>query len=295
MPLTILHTAAHPADAFDTVGGTLAHHIRRGDRVVVVVFSHGARSHAITTIEGRKHGKQAAGGGEDSLDQAIAEKRREVTEACAILGIEDVRFFDYDDHLLLVKEEYAISLARVIREVKPDVIITHSPFEQVGLTTTHRVCCDLTMLARSIAGGLMDDDSEPHRVGEVFFMHQHGETTIGDHVLPRFPEILIDVTDVVHLKVQALDRIGSQYYPGGLGRKMMETINGSHGLHMCVPYCEAFVRYYPAVHDHLPVCEHNLRIAREPMHDTYERLGKLIVPQVPSGNGRAQATKESLA
>lgn len=288
MPLTILHTAAHPADAFDTVGGTLAHHIRRGDRVVVVVFSHGARSHAITTIEKKKHD---TADGKDSLDEAIVDKRREVTEACAILGIEDVRFFDYDDHMLLVKEEYILSLARLIREVKPDVIITHSPFEQVGLTTTHRVCCDLTMLARSTAGGIMDDDTPPHRVGEVFFMHQHGETTIGDHVLPRFPEILIDVTDVVHLKVQALDRIGSQYYPGGLGRKMMETINGSHGLHACVPYCEAFLRYYPAVHDLLPVCEHNLRIAREPMEKTYDRLGHFIAPNVPIHPATGNATE----
>lgn len=284
--LTILHTAAHPADAFDTVGGTLAHHIRRGDRVVVVVFSHGARSHAITTIEQRKHG----GNGAATLEQAIEDKRQEVVEACRILGIDDVRFFEYDDHLLLVKEEYVVSLARLIREVKPDVIITHSPFEQVGLTTTHRVCCDITMLARSIAGGIMDDDSQPHRVGEVFFMHQHGETTIGDHVLPRYPEVLIDVTDVVHLKVQALDRIVSQYYPGNAGRKMMETINGSHGLHMCVPYCEAFMRYQPAVYDLLPVCEHNLRVAREPMAKTYDRLGAFIAPNVPL-NGQREESK----
>ena len=127
----------------------------------------------------------------------------------------------------------------------------------------------------------MDDDSQPHRVGEVFFMHQHGETTIGDHVLPRYPEILIDVTDVVHLKVKALDRIVSQYYPGGPGRKMMEAINGTHGLHMCVPYCEAFVRYQPAVYDLLPVCEHNLRVAREPIGETYRRLGTFIAPMVP--------------
>lgn len=289
--LTILHTAAHPADAFDAVGGTLAHHIRRGDRVVVVVFSHGARSHAFTAIEQRKHhanGNAGDGDGDASLAEAIAGKRQEVVEACAILGINELQFFEYDDHLLMVKEEYVLSLAKVIREVRPDVIITHSPFEQVGLTTTHRVCCDLTMLARSVAGGLMDDDSAPHRVGEVFFMHQHGETTIGDHVLPRFPEILIDVTDVVHLKVKALDRIGSQYYPGGLGRKMMEAINGSHGLHMCVPYCETFVRYQPAVYDFLPVCEHNLRVAREPKKKTYDRLGKFIAPHVPVDDPAAE-------
>ena len=275
-PLTILHTAAHPADSFDMAGGTLAHHIERGDHVTVVAFTHGARSHALTMLEAHRHGGQAA-----SVEEAIGEKEAEVVRACGILGITDVRFLQLDDDLLMVKEEHIRAMARIIREVRPDVLITHSPYEMGGIPVAHRACCEISLLARSMAHGLMrDDPSPPHTIGEVFFVWQHGETTSLDYAVPRFPEILIHVTDVIEKKVRAMDCLTSQYYPGGLARKCMESMNG-HGVQLCVPYSEAFFRYYPEVHRHLPVCEHNLRTASEPLEQTYRRLGTMIVPHSP--------------
>jgi len=35
-PLRLLSVGGHPADAFDSAGGTLAHHVQRGDLVTVV-------------------------------------------------------------------------------------------------------------------------------------------------------------------------------------------------------------------------------------------------------------------
>lgn len=280
-PLTILHTAAHPADSFDMVGGTLAHHIERGDKVTVVAFTHGARSHALTTIESQRHHGTTV-----ELDGAIDDKEREVIDACRILGIKDVRFLRIEDDMVLVHEEHIRAMARIMRQVRPDVLITHSPFEMAGMQVAHRSCCEISLLARGMASGLMKDDpSPPHRIGEVFFMWQHGETSVLDHHVPRFPEILIDVTDVIEKKVRAMDHLRSQYYPGGLARKCLEDMNGPHGVHMCVPYCEAFIRFYPEVRTHLPVCEHNLRIAREPLEQTYARLGRMIVPFVPHEGG----------
>lgn len=280
-PLRIMHTAAHPADAFDTVGGTLAHHIRRGDEVCVVVFSHGVRSHALDVIESRR----LQGDAIETVDQSISRKEKEVVDACHILGIEDVRFLRYEDDILLVEKEHIRTVARIIREFKPDVIITHSPYEMAGIAAAHRVCCETTLLARSMAHGIMEDDSEPHNVGEVFYMWHHGETSSLDYFTFRFPEILIDVTDVVHLKVKALDCLKSQYYSGSFGRKVIENSNGIHGVHMCVPYCEVFVRHYPQVEEYLPVCQHNMNIASQPLEQTYDRMGQFIVPNVPFDEG----------
>lgn len=277
-PLTILHTAAHPADTFDMVGGTLAHHIERGDRVTVLAFSHGVRSHALTTIQ-QAH---QTGRMPKAIDKDIDEKEQEVIDACKVLGITDVRFLRLDDDLLLVNEDHVRSVAKVIRDVRPDVLITHSPYEMAGIQGAHRACCEIALLARSMASGLMrDESSPPHRVGEVFFVWQHGETTSLDYAVPRFPEIIIDITDVVEKKVRALDCLRSQYYPGGLGRKCIEGIGATHAIHCCVPYGETFMRYNPEVRAHLPVCEHNLRIAREPLAETYRRLGTFIAPGVP--------------
>src|SRR5262245_62050626 len=44
-PLRILVIGAHPADVFDQSGGTMAHHIQRGDWVGCVVVTTGVRVH----------------------------------------------------------------------------------------------------------------------------------------------------------------------------------------------------------------------------------------------------------
>ena len=43
--LRLLSIGAHPADIFDQSGGTMAHHVARGDWVGCVVLTHGARVH----------------------------------------------------------------------------------------------------------------------------------------------------------------------------------------------------------------------------------------------------------
>ena len=53
--MKIMMICAHPGDAFDDSGGTLCHHIERGDDVIVVLMTTGARSHAAKfTDEKRK-------------------------------------------------------------------------------------------------------------------------------------------------------------------------------------------------------------------------------------------------
>jgi len=258
-------------------GGTLAHHVRDGDKVTVVVFTHGARSHAHSVIEGQKHG-----GGGDTVDDAVEIKQQEVVEACGILGITDIRFLRYEDHILTFNPEQVMALARIVREVRPDVVITHSPFENAGLTGAHRVCCDITYQACSASAGMLEGKGKPHRVGELFYVWQHGETSLGDYAVPRFPAILIDVSDVIDLKVKALKCIRSQYYEG-IAEKLYESCNGSHGMHMCVPYAETFMRHYPEVQRRLPVCDHNLRIAQQPMEQTYASLAQVLQPRRPGG------------
>jgi LmbE family N-acetylglucosaminyl deacetylase len=246
----------------------------------VIAFTHGVRSHALTTIEKTRHAE--AREYEQFVPGAIDDKEQEVLDACAVLGIRDVRFLRLDDDLLLVRESHVRAVARVIREVRPHVLITHSPFEMAGISVAHRACCEITLLAKGMAGGLMyGEATAPHTIPEIFFMWQHGETTLLDYVTPRFPAIIIDVTDVIEKKVRAMDCLKSQLYPGGLARKVLECCAAGHALHSCVPYGETFLRYYPDVQHYLPVSEHNLRIHSDPLEQTYARLGKMIAPFVP--------------
>lgn len=268
-PLKILHMAGHPADAFDLAGGTLCHHIQRGDEVTVLVFTHGTRSHSLSSIEANRFRGQKV-----SIGEAVDQKQREVVEACKILDIEDVRFLRHEDDLLMPTREHVMTVAGLIREVRPDVVITHSPFEPSG--GTHWACSMITRQALGAACGLLDDDRRPHRVGEVFYTWIQGDTQIEDYASPRFPAIIVDVTDVAERKLEAIRKIQSQFYGGSFALKIMEGTNGVHGLHRCVPYSETFFPSLPHVCRWLPVSEHNLKYASEPLEETYRRMGTLL-------------------
>ena len=65
-------------------------------------------------------------------------KADEVRRACAMLGITDVRFFGYDDAVLTLREELILRMASLIREVRPDVVVTHPRTSWASTATTMR-------------------------------------------------------------------------------------------------------------------------------------------------------------
>lgn len=86
--LSLLIVGGHPADVFDCAGGTLAHHIDRGDRVTAAVMTHGARSHHVQLIDDVREGRVEVGA---ITDDVIAEnpeaKFDEIMQACALVGM----------------------------------------------------------------------------------------------------------------------------------------------------------------------------------------------------------------
>jgi hypothetical protein len=132
--LRILSIGAHPADIFDQSGGTMAHHVARGDWVGCVVLTHGARIHDKVISDSMYHRDEVPDA--SKLNALMTEradvKTAEVRAACAILGVENIAFFGADDAVLLVTEPTVRRLARVLRELRPDVILTHFPREGDG-------------------------------------------------------------------------------------------------------------------------------------------------------------------
>src|SRR3954452_10016456 len=130
-PLRLLSIGAHPADIFDQSGGTMAHHVARGDWVGCVVLTHGARVHDQVISDSMYHRTEIPDAPELTrlmLERADV-KGEEVRAACGILGVENIVFFGADDAVLLVTEEIVRRLARTLRELRPDVILTHFPRE----------------------------------------------------------------------------------------------------------------------------------------------------------------------
>lgn len=85
----------------------------------------------------------------EELDRLIEErtkvKQQEVREACAIMGCTDVRFLIYTDSVLIVNEEIIEAIARLVREVRPHIVITHHPKDNGGIADQHSVTGQLVL------------------------------------------------------------------------------------------------------------------------------------------------------
>ena len=287
-PLTLLLVGGHPADAFDNAGGTLAHHAAAGDRAVAAVMTHGVRSHGIQLIERYRMGKEetlVSTEVDDEVARAEDEKSNEVRQACALMGIEEVHFLEYSDDILLDREDLIRQLAHLIQECRPDIVITHHPFEKGGVSNTHSTCARITLQAIGAAGGLLTDSTRrPHRVAQVFFMGVQpacAPTDVLTAGMTVWCDVYVDITDVIELKVAALDMMRSQNYAGPYARKRVESVDGHFGLYSGVAYAEPFTSMQCQVYDRLPLTDHTRRLATEKKEAWHERVCRLQASQMP--------------
>ena len=108
MPGTIMAIAAHPGDGMFTMGATVAQQIQRGGKGVFLSLSLGERG-APKNIPVKQYG----------------EMQREATEKAAkLLGAEAV-FLTYPDGEIPFNDESSKAVCDVVREHKPDLIVTH--------------------------------------------------------------------------------------------------------------------------------------------------------------------------
>jgi len=285
--INILNVGAHPADAFDDCSGTLAHHAARGDHVTALVLTAGTRVHDVVVAEEMRKRQRAPGS--EELETTISErmevKHREVLEACQILGFSDVRFLTYDDSVLTLREDLMQKIAMVIREVQPHILITHYPLRNAGIAAHHAITGQLVLNALESARNVWPEDpNPPWRIPEVYFKAIDMGLPPAD-VLSQatavFPDVYVDVSDVIELKVKALDMLKSQQYSGAWARKVLEECEGSYGPTVGVAYAEAFIRYRSRVYDYLPVSYYAMERANE-MEDTgYRRCAILACHKVP--------------
>jgi len=102
-PLRILAIGAHPDDLEIAAGATLARVFDQGHQVVGLIMTHGAR------------------GGNAGV------RPKEAREGGKFLGFSQVKIMDFNDtHLTEQSDEMVQVIEELIREVKPDIILTHS-------------------------------------------------------------------------------------------------------------------------------------------------------------------------
>ena len=276
-PLRILSIGAHPADIFDQSGGTMAHHVARGDEVGCVVLTHGARVHDAVISDSMFHREAVPEGAElEGLMASRADvKADEVRAACRILGVEDIHFFGLDDAIPLVTEAAVRRLARSLREWRPDIVLTHFPKEGDGLTNPHAVAGQIVTHAIAFAASVDPGDSHPPcRVAQVFYFG------IGAAKLPSklwdaeggyYNDVFIDTTDVIDKKLAAMDCLKSQGYSGAYARKRIEASDGAFGVAAGCAYAEGFISANAETHYCLPVTDYDLERTSSSDHENINR------------------------
>ena len=113
----LLVVSAHAADYVWRSGGTIAKYIKHGADVHVVVLSFGIRGESNDLWK-----KEGA-----TYDSVKAERLAETKKAAEILGIKNIEFWDLPDYPMepALNDETRERLIRKIREVQPNIIITH--------------------------------------------------------------------------------------------------------------------------------------------------------------------------
>jgi LmbE family N-acetylglucosaminyl deacetylase len=292
-PLRILSIGAHPADIFDQSGGTMAHHVQRGDWVGCCVLTHGARVHDKVIGEQMFHARQLPEA--EKLKAMMTEradvKADEVRRACAILGVTDIYFFGADDAVLLVNEALVRHLASFLRQIRPDIILTHFPMENGGVWNSHAVAGQLVMLAVGLAASVdPGDPNKPHRTSQIFFWGQGAggiARTVWDAHRPFYNDIIIDITDVVEKKLACLDMLVSQGYGGAYARKRIETSDGAFGQAGGVPYGEAFISHSAQTYYHLPLSDYTRLRGKMSDHEIMDAYSY----RVPTDSASPSATR----
>jgi LmbE family N-acetylglucosaminyl deacetylase len=179
----------HPDDAEFTCAGTIARWAAEGHEIVYVLLT---------------SGDKGSDDRELTSEQLVETREAEQRAACEILGVKDVIFLRYRDAELVPDLNLRRALTRVIRQLRPDVVVCYDPtarwFEQSYINHPDHVAAGEATLAAIFPSArdrltfpeLLAEGLEPHNVTEVYLAGA------------REPDVWIDVTDYLDLKLQAL-------------------------------------------------------------------------------------------
>src|SRR3954453_2279544 len=179
---------AHPDDVDFGSAGTVAGWTAAGTEVTYCIVTDGD-----------------AGGFDDPPRDRMAPLRRaEQTAAAAAVGVTDVRFLGYPDGRLELTLDLRRDISRVIRQVRPQRVLTSSPerfWERIGAShPDHMTVGESTMRA------VYPDAPKPLPFPELLDEEGLDAWTVSEVWLSASPRAdhVVDVTDVVERKFAAL-------------------------------------------------------------------------------------------
>lgn len=181
----------HPDDGESGPGGSVAKWSRDGSHILFVICT---------------NGDKGTSDPEMTSERLAAIREEEQLKAAAVAGAEDVVFLRYGDGELDDTREFRGRIVEQIRRWKPDVVLATDPVRidshghrdhrvsgQVAMDACFPFARDRLHYAEHYVWGL-----EPHKVGSILLWGSER------------PDVVVDITDSIETKMQALAAHESQ-------------------------------------------------------------------------------------
>lgn len=225
----ILVMTAHPDDADIMAGGSMARWIDDGDDVHLVLFTRGDKGSDDPAM---------------TSERVAALRETEQRAAAAVIGVQRLTFLDFlDGELAWTAQELAETATRLIRQERPDTVVTHDPFggapgyREPQMHPDHRAvgaavvdACYFRAPGPLFYPAHVAAGAAPHRVREVLLIM----TDHADHA--------VDISGVFDRKVRAVRAHASQFgrHPDLEG--FLRGLGQRAGASSQLPLAESFKR-----------------------------------------------------
>jgi LmbE family N-acetylglucosaminyl deacetylase len=228
-PNVVLGIAAHPDDLDFSASGSFASWASQGADVYYLIITDGSK-----------------GSDDESLnsEQLIKIREEEQRDAAKLVGAKDVFFLHYPDAYLEVTMPLKKDITRVVRRLKPDVVVTtdptiiysiargfinHSDHRAAGLAAID-VVYPMARDRLTFPELITDENLAPHKVKTLLLASFEN----GNHY--------VDITDCIDTKMKALAAHASQMPDLEATQNRMKSFAEVTGGKMGVNYAELFTR-----------------------------------------------------
>ncbi|MEV4243901.1 PIG-L deacetylase family protein [Streptosporangium canum] len=185
----VLVVTAHPDDVDFAAAGSIAQFTDRGVEVTYCVVTDGD-----------------AGGFDRELDNGgmAGLRRTEQTNAAKVVGVTDLRFLGYHDGTVVQSLDLRRDITRVIRQVRPDLVITHTPERNYEFIAPSHP--DHRAVGGSALDAVYPDARNPYTFPSLLSEEGLEAWTVREVWLNggQTPNHHIDITDTFERKISAL-------------------------------------------------------------------------------------------
>ena len=192
-PERVLVVVAHPDDIDFGMAGTVATLVQAGTYVAYCLATSGDA-------------------GDDDLthkQEDLAKLRQgEQTAAASVVGVDELHWLGHPDGMVVADLALRRDLARVIRQVRPNAVLTMNPspdWDRMYLShPDHLAVATATMAA------IYPDSRNPRTFPELLEQGHLPHTVEETWMFAAEPNRYVDITDLFHLKIKALEQHHSQ-------------------------------------------------------------------------------------